>query len=367
MAKHETVIESIPPEAAAGDIYRTVNSLALGNTEAGTLPFVTGTENPMPQDMEIVTGMRLGDINKVQLELKAARIGAKSLRWVFGGNAALLGLELKSEKEYRDMKAANPGFDTEPLVCFANVRRDPSDPRGTSVDAQMIYLLDQFTEESVRRLYSPRGIEEAVLRDGNEKGRKMIAGACRNALINISEYDTGLGQEQVRKAMRDNIRKNLATHEDGSENAVREEIFSARQEIGRDLSPEQKQLFEQLNTYFTAQQTGLRFTSRLTPEQEAERKESLTRTFRQLAEKDTPALTELMTDAYLFTDRTARIDFSLDKVYTKSDRKAKARVLSPAAAKFERDRHGRNTGEERKVERERVHERKAPAQTRGRY
>lgn len=132
----ETGIKTYSLKIAALDIYKTVNSLMAENIRNGTVPYFK--ENPLPQDMNIVNGRHSGDINKILIELKAAKIGAKSLRWIYGADASLLGLELKANGN-------NPSFDTEPLVCFANMKKN-----GSELDAQCVYLLDQFSDESIR-------------------------------------------------------------------------------------------------------------------------------------------------------------------------------------------------------------------------
>lgn len=86
----------------AEDIYKNINDLTKDCIQNNTLPYLN--DSPLPQDMNIVNGRHLGDINKIQLELKAGQIGAKSLKWIYGADAALMGLELKTP-ENRDRKS----------------------------------------------------------------------------------------------------------------------------------------------------------------------------------------------------------------------------------------------------------------------
>lgn len=67
---------------AAKDIQNYVGFLMGGSISDGTIPYLN--DKPLPQDMNVVTGRHLADINKAQLELKAAEIGAKSLKWIYG-------------------------------------------------------------------------------------------------------------------------------------------------------------------------------------------------------------------------------------------------------------------------------------------
>lgn len=131
----ETGIKTYSLKIAAMDIYKTVNSLMAENIRNGTVPYFM--KNPLPQDINIVNGRHSGDINKILIELKAAKIGAKSLRWIYGADASLLGLELKAN-------GTNPNFDTKPLICFANIKKNSSE-----LDAQCVYLLDQFSDKSI--------------------------------------------------------------------------------------------------------------------------------------------------------------------------------------------------------------------------
>ena len=164
-------IKTVSVEEAAGNIYKDINELTLQNIEAGTLPFLRdmNTENPLPQDMNMATeGGHFGDINKILLELKAAKTGAKSLKWISGANAGVLGLELKDGKNN----------DSKPIMAFANLRRNSSD----ELDAQGVYLLDQFTEESLKRVYDTKEIENTVLLDGSDGAKKKKSIIFANAI-----------------------------------------------------------------------------------------------------------------------------------------------------------------------------------------
>ena len=75
------------------DVWKEINNLVQENIIKGTLPYLVN--KPYPQDSNLVTTNHLGDINKIELELTAASIGAKSLEWIFEADAEMIGLELK--------------------------------------------------------------------------------------------------------------------------------------------------------------------------------------------------------------------------------------------------------------------------------
>lgn len=81
------------------------------NIAAGIVPFAN--DNPLPQDMNIVTGKHLSDVNRLQLQLKASQIGATSLKWIYGADAAFFGLHLKDTNPTEKVKARkeNINFD----------------------------------------------------------------------------------------------------------------------------------------------------------------------------------------------------------------------------------------------------------------
>lgn len=336
-------LRTVPVGDASGEIYKDINELTRKNIEAGTLPYLADLDQrpPLPEDMNVVTGKHLGDMNKIHVELKASSENARSLRWIFGADAAALGLETKEGEE--------------PLIAYASVTRDGK----TEQDAQAIYLMDQFTEESLARLYDPKAIGKAVLLSQDSEGAKKISVIVKKALQNITEYDTGKSEEKIRKAMRGNIRENLGS----TENPVREVILGTKGRLEGPMTAAQEAALGRLISYFTTQKTGLRFTGGAKDISEKEMADALL----ELSKKDSPALTELLTDAYLFADRTARPEFGFGKAYGKEWEKEAQKVRVPEAGRFTRPFGERDRQRAQKKEREIIHERKAPAQTRGRY
>lgn len=147
-------IRTYPLEKLAGDIHKEINFNMAECVKNGTVPYVQ--DNPPPQDMNLANGWHFGDINKILLELHAARIGATSLKWISGADAAMMGLVLKTEEnspeEYADAMGRCQAFSTQPVVACANIRRTQDEPY--CPDAKTVYLYDQITRESFENLFN---------------------------------------------------------------------------------------------------------------------------------------------------------------------------------------------------------------------
>ena len=106
--------------------YREINSLIKENLKNNTMPVLSG--KTFPPDMNVITGKTRMDINKEKIALKAASIGATSTMWIYGADAAQLGLELKAKNPFEYQKAVkqNPNFNCRPVV-IQNARERFSD------------------------------------------------------------------------------------------------------------------------------------------------------------------------------------------------------------------------------------------------
>lgn len=321
------------------DIYKEINSLMLDCIENDTVPYVQ--DKPLPQDMNIVNGRHLGDINKIQLELKASQIGAKSLKWIYGADAALLGLELKnkqnSPEEFQKSKDASPNFNTEPIIGLANVRRNTASvtngisniadiaAEGIKTNAQTIYLLDQFTEKSVERALKQSRIEEKLEMRGNPETQKMKRIIAQNMIKNISEYDTGLNEMELRENKRKNIAKNLK-----DPNTLKE-VSQSFQNVTKGYDKPQKFIFSALNNYYVKQETGLNLNKPMSPEQ----KSYLLKSLDEIVKADSPRLAQTLSESFFYSERLTQFDFSHERIYSQSEKDKKLNVLAPRAARFE--------------------------------
>ncbi len=341
MSLQNTEIKTYAYNVLLEDIYREINSLASENVRNNTIPYVK--DNPLPQDMNIVNGHHLADINKVQLELKAAKIGAKSLKWIYGADAALLGLELKSKEnspvEFRKAKKNSKGYDSDPIIVLANVRRELSGigsraskvadiaQEGIKTNAQTAYLLDQFTEKSISRALKLCHLEESLNVLGNEAVRKQKGQISRNMLKNISEYDSGTKESDLREEKRKNIARNCK-----SEKVLGEVKNTFLKATGK-YDNSQKAIFSILNNYYVKQETGLQMGKPLSPE----KKELFIKMFDECSKIDSPRLAQVLSESFFYSERLTHYDFSYDRIYRESELKSKLRVTAPNAARFEKD------------------------------
>lgn len=280
----------------AEDIYTEINLLMVDCIKNNRVPYIQ--ENPLPQDMNIVNGKHLGDINKIQLELKAAHIGAKSLKWIYGADAAFIGLELKDD------------IDTNPVVAFANIKR-----KTTGTEAQAVYLLDQFTDESLKKAL------DICLEESPDKQKKNIS---QNMIRFISEYDSGKNEASLRENKRKNISENTKNPE------TLKTMNEAMKNISSDYDSAQMLVFSRLNNYYIRQETGLALGKSLTENE----KKVLVNNLELLAKVPSSRLAATLTNAFLYSQRMTHYGFSPDFVYTKDDLNKELKVHAPEASKF---------------------------------
>jgi hypothetical protein len=127
--------------------------LLKASSRHGGFPFSRG--DPLPENTNLVTGARRYDLNAQRLELHAASAGLDRTLWIFAADAEILGLELRDGQK--------------PLPVFANIT---TSDHTACLEAHHAYLLDQFTPETISRLYeyaNPESINNLAL-----KGRGML-------------------------------------------------------------------------------------------------------------------------------------------------------------------------------------------------
>ena len=353
MSLNNTEIKTYAYNVLLDDIYREINSLVAENVKNDTVPYVK--DNPLPQDMNIVNGRHLADINKVQLELKAAKIGAKSLKWIYGADAALLGLELKSKEnspaEFQKAKENSKSYDSDPIIALANVKRDLAGSanrvtnvsdiaaEGIKTNAQTVYLLDQFTEKSLNRALKMNHLEESIGVLGNETARKQKSIIAKNMLKNIAEYDSGLRESELREDKRKNIARNC------KDEKILGEVKNTFARATNKYDNSQKGIFSVLNNYYVKQETGLQLGRPLSPE----KKEMFVKMLGEYSRNDSPRLAQVLSESFFYSERLTHYDFSHNGIYRESELQAKLRVTAPNAAKFERDVGGINSLADEKV------------------
>lgn len=284
------------------NLYREINLQMLDCIKKDNVPYLK--ENPLPQDMNVVNGRHFGDINKIRLELKAAQINAKSLKWIYKADADFMGLKLKD------------GMDVSPLTVYANVNRD-----GTSLrtESQPVFLLDQFTDESIKSAI------ELTRSEGTSKEEVQKRAIAENMIRNITEYDTGIAEKNLRENKRKNISTNLKNPE------IMKEVSSAYNNATKYYDASQKMIFGVLNNFFIRQETSLNLKGSLS----ATQIENLKSAFEATAKVDSPRLTQTLAECFLYTQRLTHYGFSPERIYSKEDLNKSLSVFSPAAAKFE--------------------------------
>lgn len=284
------------------DLYKEINMRMLDCIEKDNVPYLQ--ESPFPQDMNVVNGRHFGDINKIQLELKASQIGAKSLKWIYKADADFIGLKLKhSEGE-------------EPLAVYANINRDG---RIFRAETQPVYLLDQFTEDSIKDAL------ELARTEGGSDAEIQKRGIAENMLRNISEYDSGKNEFDLRENKRKNISVNLKAPE------TLKEVSAAYKNATQFYDGSQRLIFGVLNNYYIRQETGLSLGK---PVSDAE-KGRLMNALKKNAEVDSPRLAQTLTECFLYSERLTHFGFSPERVYTKEDQDRNLAVLAPSASRFE--------------------------------
>lgn len=284
-------IKTYPVEALTDSIHNEINNLMRDCIKNNRVPYIQS--KPLPQDVNVVNGHHLGDINKVYLELKAASIGSESLKWIYGADAALIGLEKKA--------------DAEPLMITGNVRG--------KVDSQSVYLLEQFTEESLNKALS-------YSRSDDDKKKRTIA---QNMIRNITEYDSGTVEAQLRENKRKNISNNLK-----SQNILKE-IKQTFVNATSEYDNSQKIIFSALNNYYIKQETGLELNKPMTEQEKNELLLALEKT----ANTPSPRLALTLADSFLYSQRMTHYDFEQNRIFTKEDYDKKLSVTAPKAAEFE--------------------------------
>lgn len=326
----------------AQDIKDYTGNLMQENIAADSIPYLN--DNPPPPDMNIVTGRHLTDINRAQLELKAAEIGAKSLKWIYGADAALMGLQLKDgiPKEKVAARQKDMMFDSNPIICYANVQRNLADnakdelneakiaAEGLGLDAQCVYLLDQFTDKSIQRSLNPKRIEEMIAVYGSEEAKKKAALISKNIVANTEEYDCGKHEAPLRKAKYENFISNCKKDIDGKPNMANREMGRALTTILKDYDADQKLIFSAINKYHLKQDAGIGIKNPLD-------KEKVKAAFDRVSERGNAVLVKTIMDAQLFTERQMHKDFSFDRVYTIADTRGAVNTLSPQWAQFKQE------------------------------
>ncbi len=264
------------------ELYKEINMRMLDCIEKDCVPYFN--DNPLPQDMNVINGRHFGDINKILLELKAYQIGARSLKWIYKADADFLGLELKEN------------FNTTPLIVYANINRDGVN---NNTEAQKIFLLDQFTDKSVKTAL------ELTRTEGKSDIEIQRRGIAENMIQNITEYDSGKNEFILRANKRKNISANC------KDPKTLKEVSSAYENITQFYDNSQKMIFGTLNKFFICQETGLKLSKPMSVSE----KEQLKAALLDIAKVDSPCLTQTLTECFLYSERLTHFGFSPERIF----------------------------------------------------
>ncbi len=348
--------------------YKEINSLIKQNLENHTMPY--NFSKPFPVNVNIVNGNSSNvDINFDKFELKARSIGAESTLWIYGADAEYLGLELKScnPKEYAAAKSKNKNFNCKPLTIQMPkerlVGKKTQNQTNTLNESlcmynQTAYLLDQFTEESVARLFNEKELRKHLSYSDYQSDRikKIVSEITKNNYRyneNLNREKIGLDENgktiyktetaEERNERYKNMKKNIFLNSKESMNAPgNKEYKSTLRKISEKYMPEQKVIFDYAVKYHTNQscpKDDVIF--RFSPE----RKELLDKAFSSILNKieKNPKISGITTrtlfDGFAFSERLTHLDFSLEPIFTKEEELAKNINLSnkPKAMQEEKE------------------------------
>lgn len=311
--------ENEASEGSAAEAARETSRLAAECAGKGILPFAT--EEPLPRDMNMASGASLLDFNKSRVELLAAKAGLSTTRWIFEADAKELGLE--------------PSERAEPFLVYAAVDRGS----GPSVESQRACFLDHFTGASVARALTGGG--ETAL--------------SRNFIRNCAAWDSAALRETERAAMRASLKRNF----DPSSPAYAE-ASAAYKAATEGLSDDEKFVFDYMNARCVRQACGLKMAAGMDSPAARER---AAKAIGEIARGGGTRLSELLSEAFFYSDRTLRMGFSPEAGYGYEGEKVRP---LPPAAKFERGRQMDDPAAGRKVKMLRDRDRTLrPSHTRG--
>lgn len=316
--------------------YQEINALVKQNLENGSLPYYT--DLPSPQDTNVINGRHFQDINQQKIELKAAAIGSKRNLWIYGADAAYLGLELKSSqpKEYQAAKKEHSSFNCKPVLVYANIREKLVSGQGNNAhinvaaeglgcDVQCAYLLDQFTEKSIQKIFSLASLERKLSDSPVQNRASLIA---KEIVKNITTYNTGEHEIKRRADIKRNFQLNMQKN-----SPLLQEVKAKYNDIQKKYTPEQKIIFDVYRKHFMQQLCAERITS-----YSGEEKQKIDKAFHTLfAYMDkNPAqqamLTHTIFDAYAFTERLSHHNFSFEPIFTAEEALAKKHNLEKITA-----------------------------------
>jgi hypothetical protein len=239
--KVSAVMKALKPFSPAQWLEE-LQTLLAASCRNRTLPYAR--EAPLPPNTDSVRNSHCSDVNALAIELKAAAIGIERTAWIFGADAEFLGLELREPE-------ANSAFDPDPALWFARITSRPETP----VEAQTVYLIDQFTEKSLDRLASSAyGNSPETSRTEEEretlKRRRLMA---QNVLFALHNYDSGLSDTELCHSRQEAMRGNATPGTPGFSTGQKYYVAASN-----GLEKNEKTLFNAMLNYRSVQSAGRR-------------------------------------------------------------------------------------------------------------
>jgi hypothetical protein len=215
------------PESACGD----VGLLLDAAVSAGRFP----SDKPLPRDCNAVSRYHADILNGQRIELAAITQGFDRALWIHAADAAFLGLEPRGDPLRLAARNAGKG--------------------GVRFSLQNVYLIDQFSDASLSRLYAwanpavnreyASGLGETALRVRNALAVKSVYA--------IAQYDTGILDAVHRTKAMKNYRENTLS--------VSGTGFALARDTHRSclaaIPPPGRSAFEYLRKYHAQQLTAL--------------------------------------------------------------------------------------------------------------
>jgi hypothetical protein len=318
----EKTIETYSQVQSFERLLHRIDSLALLEAENGSFPY-TGDFFPS-QNVNLVTGKRYRDMNRINIDLTAARQVIKRLTFITASPAQTAGLTLSGyDSENEEPFTRDPGTiddgsidggtrgdDNPPFLVMFNVRCGDGTLRP---EYEYAWFLDQYDGDSIIRAYnSPRFSDEIA----DTHTRAQIHTVVRNIIGFSGDYDSGLLDEEVSQDVLDSLKHNLKNDtEEFAKAAALHDFYTAGRDAGENI------IFENIRRWYTNQTAG-RQIFKYTAD---------TKTFLQ-AVKETAgrnngrfAFTSF--EAGVFSDRLMRRNFGIEDFYKPS-------LEAPAAFKI---------------------------------
>ena len=283
MPKNNMVLNTYSPkEYLETTLVNEIALLAEKSIKDGSFPF---TKEPMARNQNVISGHTLSSIQASQIEIKDAVNGNTEQKWINAADAADAGLVLKSSDKTALSKALkeNPSFDTKPLLIAAKT---------PSLDFQSIYLMNQFTDESVTNALQTNS--EGTVR------QKVLQSMLVKALT-----ENGTSKEEIK--LRNLKRKNFAQNYSSADIKEKTKKTIGKIKETLSLSPAEQKVFYTLHKYF-ARQNGCDINISNT----ADEKE-FQNALEQLGSDN---FAKLMFHASSYTDRCTHYNFSVQPIYS---------------------------------------------------